>query len=284
MSSFVHLHTHSNYSLREGAAYVCDLAAAAAEMGCEALALTDHDGMYGAVRFTLACRGAGIRPILGTELEWGPGYHATLLAADARGWANLCRLVTEMHLSYGTARLAPGKRPRTSFERIAHFSEGVFALSGCNRGEIASLAAAGRTDEAQQAARRWLEVFGADRFAIEVTNHLEEGDALRTGRLNEIAKALGVRTAATNNVHYTTQKDGALHDILDCIRRIVPLSAVTAPRKNHEYWLKPPEEMARLHDGESIDAAAWVAKQCRYELPLGEFHFPDPIKTPSILG
>ncbi|MGH2810830.1 MAG: DNA polymerase III subunit alpha, partial [Actinomycetota bacterium] len=90
--------------------------------------------------------------------------------------------------------------------------------------------------------------------------------------------------AATNNVHYTTQKDGALHDVLDCIRRIVPLSAVTAPRKNHEYWLKPPEEMARLHDGESIDAAAWVAKQCRYELPLGEFHFPDPIKTPSILG
>ncbi|HVE75672.1 MAG TPA: DNA polymerase III subunit alpha [Actinomycetota bacterium] len=274
MPPFTHLHVHSNYSLKEGAAYVSDLAATAAGMGMESLALTDHDGMYGAVRFTLACRGAGIRPILGAELEWGEGFHAVLLAENAAGWSNLCHLVTDMHLSQRAQTLAPGRRPRTSFEQIAERSEGLFALSGCEKGEVAWFASLGRTDEADEAARRWLDVFGTGHFAIELSNHLLDSDVLRNQKLMDLASDLGVKTVATNNTHYVTPEDAVLHECLDCMRRIVALTSRTSPRKNSEYWLKPVSAMAELLPEESIDNTAWVADLCRYELPMGEFHFP----------
>jgi error-prone DNA polymerase len=270
---FVHLHVHSNYSLREGAARVEDLAVRAAEMGMGALALTDHDGMYGAVRFSQACRQVGVRPILGAELEWGEGYHAVLLARDARGWSNLCHLVTEMHLDERAQSLPPGRRPRTSFEAIARHAEGLVALSGCLRGEVPWLAALGRSEEAFDAARRWREVFGAG-FAVEVSNHLEPGDSDRNRILLEVAARLGAPVVATNNVHYVERSDAVMHDVLDCIRRIVALSPANAPRTNHEYWLKPGDEMARLHPEEAVAGAGAIAEACTYELPFGEFHFP----------
>jgi len=242
-------------------------------MGMDALALTDHDGMYGAVRFTLACNYFGIRPILGVELEWGDGYHAVLLAQNPKGWANLCHLVTEMHLEDRAQSLPPGKRPRTSFDAIARHSEGVFALSGCDRGEVSQQAALGA--DALPAARRWLDVFGTDGFAIELSNHLLPTDVLRNQRLIEIARSLGIRTVATNNVHYVNREDSMIHDLLDCIRRIVPLAPSTSPRGNAEFYLKSPAEMETLHPPEAIAGAQWVADRCAYELPLGEFHFPD---------
>jgi len=272
-TNFCHLHAHSNYSLREGAAPIRDLAEAAARMGMDALALTDHDGMYGAVRFTLACNYFGIRPILGVEIEWGDGYHAVLLAQNSKGWANLCHLVTEMHLEDRAQSLPPGKRPRTSFDAIARHSEGVFALSGCDRGEVSHQAALGA--DALPAARRWLDVFGTDGFAIELSNHLLPPDVLRNQRLIELARSLGIRTVATNNVHYVNREDSMIHDLLDCIRRIVPLAPSTSPRGNAEFYLKSPAEMETLHPQEAIAGARWVADQCAYELPLGEFHFPD---------
>ncbi len=273
---FVHLHVHSNYSLREGAARVEDLAQSAVAMGMDALALTDHDGMYGAVRFTLACKEAGIRPILGAELEWGDGYHVTLLTQNAKGWSNLCKLVTSMHLDQRSQSLAPGVRPRTTFDSLAKHSEGLIALSGCERGEIPWLLSIGQRDLALAATRRWLDVFGPERFAIEITNHLLEGDVLRTARLTKLAASLQLRTVATNNVHYVTPKDAVVHDVLECIRKIVPLTKQTVPRRNIEYWLKSPEQMAELHTPEAIEGARWVADQCGYEFALGEFHFPDP--------
>lgn len=273
---FVHLHVHSNYSLREGAARVEDLARSAAAMGMDAIALTDHDGMYGAVRFTLACKDAGVRPILGAELEWGEGYHVTLLAQNASGWSNLCRLVTSMHLDQRSQSLSPGTRPRTTFGSLAKHSEGLIALSGCERGEIPWLLSIGQRDLALAAARRWLDVFGPERFAIEVTNHLLEGDVRRTARLTQLAASFQLRTVATNNVHYVSPKDAVMHDVLECIRRIVPITRHTVPRRNCEYWLKSSEQMAELHTPEAIEGARWVAERCDYEFALGEFHFPDP--------
>jgi len=270
---FVHLHVHSNYSLREGAARVEDLATTAAELGMDALALTDHDGMYGAVRFSLACRKVGIRPILGAELEWGDGYHVVLIAKDATGWSNLCHLVTEMHLDERAQSLPPGRRPRTSFEAIARRSEGLVALSGCSKGDVAWLAALGRTEEAMAAAGRWREVFG-EGFAIEVANHLEEGDTARNRVLLEVARRLGAPVVGTNNVHYVEPSGSVVHEVLDAIRRIVALTPATAPRANHEYWLKPGPEMARLLPEEAIAGARAVAEAFTYELPFGEFHFP----------
>lgn len=243
-------------------------------MGMDAIALTDHDGMYGAVRFSLACREAGVRPILGAEVEWGDGFHAVLLAQNAIGWSNLCRLVTEMHLNERAQSLTPGKRPRTTFDSIARHSQGVFALSGCTRGEVAWYAELGRIEEANAAARRWRDVF-EDRYAIELSNHLLPGDALRNRRLFELARLINSRTVATNNVHYVTTQDSVMHDVADCIRRTVGLSAATAPRKNSEYWLKPTDQMCELHPQEAIDGSRFVAEQCRFELPFGSFHFPE---------
>ncbi|HLF69674.1 MAG TPA: DNA polymerase III subunit alpha, partial [Actinomycetota bacterium] len=273
MPQFTHLHVHSNYSLQEGAAYVDDLAQTAARIGLESLALTDHDGMYGAVRFTVACRQAGVRPILGAEIEYGEGFHTVLLAKDAIGWSNLCRLVTQMHLS-DTSRDARA-RPRTTFESIANHSEGLIALSGCARGEVAWYASLGRSDEAASAARRFVDVFGSQRFAIEVSNHLLEEDPLRIRRLRDIARDLGLRTVATNNVHYVGPQDAVLHDLADCMRRLVALTPASAPRRNNEYWLKSEAMMAQLHDPAAIEGAAWVAEQCAFEFDLGSFHFPD---------
>ncbi|HWD08518.1 MAG TPA: DNA polymerase III subunit alpha, partial [Actinomycetota bacterium] len=236
-------------------------------------ALTDHDGMYGAVRFSLACRSAGIRPVLGAELELANGYHTVLLAKDAKGWANLCHLVTEMHLDERAQSLPPGRRPRTSFAAVARYAEGLVALSGCLKGEVPWLAALGRAEEAEAAARRWREVFGGD-FAIEVSNHLEPGDGLRNALLLGIARRLGLTPVATNNVHYVEPADAVVHDVADAIRRIVALSAANAPRSNAEYWLKPGAEMARLHPPEAIEGARTIAERCAYQLPFGEFHFP----------
>ena len=252
-----------------------DLVERAAEMGMDALALTDHDGMYGAVRFTLACNHFGVRPILGTELEWGDGYHAVLLAKDKKGWANLCRLVTKMHLDSRAQSLEPGRRPRTSFEEIANHSEGLIALSGCDRGEVNWHVALGQTEIAAQAARRWLDVFGVQDFAIEISNHLRHDDYQRSRRLTELGSSLGANVVATNNVHYVDRSDAVVHDIADCIRRIVPLSRTTAPRENSEYWLKSESEMARLHTAAAIEMSRLIADRCEYQLPLGEFHFPD---------
>lgn len=252
-----------------------DLAERAAEMGMDALALTDHDGMYGAVRFTLACNHFGVRPILGTELEWGDGFHAVLLAKDKKGWANLCRLVTKMHLDSRAQSLEPGRRPRTSFEEIANHSEGLIALSGCDRGEVNWHVALGQTEIAEQAARRWLDVFGVQDFAIEISNHLRHDDYQRSRRLTELGSSLGANMVATNNVHYVDRNDAVVHDIADCIRRIVPLSSTTAPRENSEYCLKSEDEMAELHTAGAIETSRLIADRCEYQLPLGEFHFPD---------
>lgn len=272
--AFTHLHVHSNYSLQEGAAHVADLAQAGSRMGMQALALTDHDGMYGAVRFTLACRDAGVRPILGSELEWGDGFHAVLLAETATGWSNLCHLVTKMHLGERAQSLTPGKRPRTDLADIAAHSEGLFALTGCAKGEVPWFTSLGRDDEAKDALSRWLDIFGTDHLAVELSNHLLPEDNQRNRKLRELARKKGVRTVATNNVHYVDEQDAALHDAMDCMRRIVPLHRKTAPRKNNEYWLKPAEMMEALHPPEAIAATSWVAEQCRFEFDLGSFHFP----------
>jgi error-prone DNA polymerase len=271
---FTHLHVHSNYSLKEGAATVTDLAQTAASSGMEAIALTDHDGLYGAVRFTLACQEAGVRPILGSELEWGDGYHVTLLVKDAKGWSNLCHLVTEMHLSERAQSLEPGKRPRTTFEAIARYSDGLVALSGCEKGEVPWLMTTGRSDDARAAAKRWHGVFGED-FVVELSNFMRPEDRLRARNLHDLAKQTGLPLAATNDVHYTEESDAVIHEVLDATRRIVPLSRSTASRRNAEYWLKPEFDMALLHPQEALLGAAKVAERCTYQLPLGEFHFPD---------
>src|SRR5712692_10081053 len=151
--SFTHLHVHSNYSFLDGGSTIQALVERAQAVGLRALALTDHDGLYGAVRFHQATTAAGLLPILGAEMTLESGHHLVLLARHRQGFRNLCRVITDAQIAYGKGRA------RLSLETLARHREGLFVLSGCERGELAALLLAGKPGEARAAACRYREMF-----------------------------------------------------------------------------------------------------------------------------
>jgi error-prone DNA polymerase len=270
MSGFVHLHCHTTWSLLDGAISAEALPHLAAEAGFEAVAMTDHDALTGAVRFSRACREAGVKPIYGAELTLASGDHVTLVARDARGYGNLCRLISDAHLANERGR------PATTFEKIAGRAEGLFALSGCSRGEVARLAASGRIPDAVAAANRWREVFG-DAFRIEVFDHRGYGDWALRDRLLKIALETRIPAVATNDVHYASPEWAGVHELLHAVNAIVPLSRTQALRHTAEYHLKDAAAMRALFDDapEVCDATVGLAEACDFDLDLGSYHFPD---------
>lgn len=280
-SGFVHLHCHSTWSLRDGAIPAETLPYIARAQGFEAVALTDHDSLTGAARFARACRQAGIKPIFGAELTLGAGTaaaHVTVIARDAAGYANLCRLISDAHLSHER------DHPETSIEKIVARCEGLFVLSGCANGPVARLAAAGRMPDAISLARKWRNHIG-ESFRIEVFDHRGYGDRLLRDRLLKVAAEAGVAPVATNDVHYAQEEDAATHEVLHAIKEIVPLSRTTALRRTSEYWMKTPSEMRSLFADvpEAADETLAIADACGFDLDLGTYHFPD-VPVTSIGG
>ena len=270
MSGFVQLHCHSTWSLLDGAIPAETLPWLAAELGYEAVALTDHDALTGAVRFARACRDAGIKPIYGAELTLAGGHHVTAIARDATGYANLCRLISAAHL--GNER----GEPHTTFDAIAQRAEGLFVLSGCEKGEVARLAAAGTMPQAIEAARRLRNAIG-EGFRIEVFDHRGYGDRSLRDRLLGIAQSTGIPAVATNDVHYPSPQEASTHELLNAIRKIVPLSQTQALRSNSEYGFKAPQAMRELFADvpEVADETMRIADACDFDLDLGTYHFPD---------
>lgn len=169
-AGYVELHAHSSHSLLDGVPAPEELAAQAAACGMPALALTDHDGLYGAVRFVLAAREAGVKPILGAEVTLEDDSHLTLLAETRRGYANLCRLLTLAH------RGQPKGRARLAHRDLAAHAGGLIGLSGCRRGEIPRLLMAGEPERALEVARGYARLFGPECFFIELQRHYHPGD------------------------------------------------------------------------------------------------------------
>ena len=291
MSGFVHLHCHTTWSLRDGAIPAEVLPHLACGLGFEAVAMTDHDALTGAVRFSRASRDAGIKPIFGAELTLDPSgtgekgsgsatpiqapTHITVLAKDKTGYANLCRLISDAHLSHER------DQPNTTFDKLVERSEGLFVLSGCDRGEVARLAAAGRMPEAIDAARRWRAAIGAG-YRIEVFDHRGYGHRTLRDRLLGIANETGIAAVATNDVHYPLPGDAGTHELLHAIKDIVPLSRSRSLRKTSEYFFKTPAEMRALFADvpEACDETLRIAEACDFDLDLGVYHFPD-IPIPS---
>jgi error-prone DNA polymerase len=263
----------------------------AAERGFEAVALTDHDALTGAVRFSKACLTAGVKPIYGAELTLAPTPahsvrekpglarsetartkpdHVTVIARDAAGYGNLCRLISDAHL--GNER----GEPQTTMAAIMERAEGLFVLSGCRRSEVARLAAAGAIPEAMAAARRWRSAVG-DGYRIEVFDHRGYGDRTLRNRLLRIADATGIPAVATNDVHYSTEEGAGTHELLHAINEIIPLSKTQALRGNSEYHLKGPPDMRDLfHDAPDVcDETLRIADACEFDLDLGAYHFPE---------
>src|SRR5918992_192661 len=270
VSGFVHLHCHSSWSLLDGALPAEALAHLAAEAGFEAVALTDHDALTGAVRFSKACRDAGIKPVFGAELSLADGHHITVIAKNATGYGHLCRLISDAHLSNER------RQPTTTMEAIAALSDGLFVLSGCARSEIASLAAAGRFPHAVEAAHKWHRAIG-DGFRIEVFDHRGYGHRALRDRLLKVARLAGVAPVATNNVHYAIPEHAGTHEVLHAVRDIVPLSVTHALRNTSEYYLKSAPAMRELFDDvpEACDETLRIADACEYDLDLESYHFPE---------
>lgn len=280
MSGFVHLHCHTTWSLRDGAIPAETLPHVAAALGYEAVAMTDHDSLTGAVRFARGCRAAGVKPIYGAELTLKNGRHASLIARDETGYGNLCRLISASHLE--NERGDPG----TTMDAIAERAEGLFVLSGCERGDVARLAAAGRMPEAIETAKKWWDAVG-DGFRIEVFDHRTYGSRLLRDRLLGIAHETGIPAVATNDVHYATSRDAGVHELLNAIRAIMPLSKTQAQRQNSEYFFKAPGQMRALFDDHPkvVDETLRIAESCDFDLDLGTYHFPEvpipPGETPT---
>jgi error-prone DNA polymerase len=262
--SYIELHAHSAYSFLDGASLPEELAIRAAELGYPALALTDHDGVYGSLEFAHAAKAVGVRPITGAEATLADGSHVTLLVESPGGYANLCRLLTAAHAH---ERLNPRLDPTLLAER----HEGLVCLSGCARHGLAVRDA--------NAAARLASAFGRDRFFVELQRPYSRGDARRNATLRDLAAELGVRTIATGNVHAHHPRRIQLQDVLVAVKHRVPLEACEAERRgNEEIVLLPPAEVAVRFpdDPDAVRATVELAERLEFDLTqeLG-YRYPD---------
>ncbi len=227
--SYVELHAHSAFSFLDGASTPDELALRAAELGHEALALTDHDGLWGSMEFAQACRAQGVRPITGAELTvLAPGaappspgprancppdaFHLTVLVETATGYRNLCRLLSAAHAD-------DRERPALPLAELEERAEGLICLSGCARdGALAGRIARDEGAEAEALGRRLTAAFGPDRFRVELQRPFWRGDRARNRRLEALAGRLGVPCVATGNIHSHIRGRAALQDALVAVR------------------------------------------------------------------
>jgi error-prone DNA polymerase len=269
---YVELHAHSAYSFLDGASLPEEVALRAAELGYGALALTDHDGVYGSLEFAQAAKAFGVRPITGAEVTLADGSHVTLLVESAQGYANLCRLLTAAHA--GTR--IPGKErellePALAQEALEELNDGLVCLSGCARHGLAV--------RNPNAAAQLAQAFGRDRFFVELQRPFERGDARRNAVLRELAEALGVATVATGDVHAHDPRLTALQDALVAVKNRTSLDGCEAERRgNRESFLRPPGEIAELfpQDRDAVARAGELAERLRFDLneDLG-YRYPD---------
>ncbi|MFZ5899470.1 MAG: DNA polymerase III subunit alpha [Bacillota bacterium] len=284
MSSFVHLHCHTEYSLLDGAARIPDLVRSARELGMTSLAITDHGAMFGVVDFYNACRKEEIKPILGCEVYVATRtmqdkqagvddkqYHLVLLAENDEGYKNLLRLVS---LGYTEGFYY---KPRVDKEVLYRYHKGLIALSGCLAGEVAHFALQGEMEKARACAGEYRDIFG-DAFFLELQDHglKEQGPVNRA--LVDIGRQLGIPLVATNDVHYVRRADAEIHDILLCIQTGKTVLDNQRMRfDSQEFYLKSPEQMAAIF-GEipsSLTNTALIAERCRVNLGSETLHLPE---------
>jgi error-prone DNA polymerase len=246
--AFVDLHCHSAYSFLDGASLPEELAIRAAELGYEALALTDHDGLYGSLEFAHAAKAFGLRPITGAEVTLRDGSHVTLLVETPQGYANLCRLLTAAHAGTRLKEGADPSPPALDQRLLEKRNEGLVCLSGCAR--------RGLGVQSPNGAARLAKAFGRERFFVELQRPYERGDAGRNARLRELAQALGVQTVATGDVHAHDPARAPLQDALVAIGNRSSLEGCERERRgNHECVLMAPED-APLRFPDDPDAVA----------------------------
>ncbi|MBU2626228.1 MAG: error-prone DNA polymerase, partial [candidate division Zixibacteria bacterium] len=274
---YVELHTHSNFSFLDGAVHPEDLASHAARLGYSALALTDHNGLYGIVRFNHAAKLTGLKPIFGSEITLDNEHHLVLLAKDQKGYSNLSKLLTSANL-----KCKKGETKITEDDLVSH-CEGLIALSGCRLGEIPSLIFHGDDKQAEYIASKYREIFCDENFYLELQHHNLPAHEILCDKLSEMGKRLGIPAVATNNVHFTTPDGRRLQDILTCIKHHTNLDeAGGLLYPNPERHLKPPGAMILRFSNypETIENTMRIEEKCSFALEnlktiLPDFEVPD---------
>ncbi len=298
MANFVHLHVHTEYSLLDGLAKIRDLVAKAKELGMESLAITDHGTMYGAFKFYLAAKEAGIKPIIGMEAYMASRsrfdkqagldkdqYHLTLLAKNLVGYKNLMKLTTIAHLE------GFYYKPRIDMEVLKSHAEGLIALSGCLEGEIPHYLRVGEDKKAEEKARELSHIFPDGHFYLEIQSHPKiPVQATVNDKIVSLAQKLGLPIAATNDSHYIEPQDAEAQEILLCVQtqhtileKNRPLSMIDSP----DFYLKSPQEMEEAFGQypESLENTVKIAQMCDLELEVGQWilpHYPlEESETPA---
>jgi DNA polymerase-3 subunit alpha len=307
--SFVHLHTHTEYSMLDGAARIAETVAAAAADGQPALAITDHGNMYGVLDFYKECKGAGITPIIGTEAYMagssrherpvrrgriddtgGEGergeklyYHLTVLAESATGYRNLVKLSSAAYLE------GYYYKPRVDWELLERYHEGLIATTGCLGGVVLQALLAGETAEAKLLAGRLQDIFGPEHLFVELQDHGLVAQRQTNPMLVEIARSIKAPLLATNDSHYCRREDAVTQDALLCVQTG---ATIDDPKRfkfeGEEHYLKSAAEMRRLFAElpEACDNTLWVAERANVEIELGQpalprFPVPDEFTSGS---
>ncbi len=289
---FVHLHNHSEYSLLDGMLRISDGAGHPSDflkgLGAtpgNALAITDHGNMYGAMEFFFHAQSVGLKPIIGCEVYVTKGSrlerdkttnrsdngHMTVLARDEEGYRNLMKLVS------GSFTEGFYYVPRVDDDLLAKHAKGLVCLSGCIKSHISQACAAGRLDEAEKMAMRYSDILGKGNFYLELMDHnIPEEQAAMAG-LIELAKRTGLPLVATNDCHYLKKEDWEAHDAHICISTG---SLIDDPDRlkmtTHELYFKSPAEMVKLfsHTPEAVRNTLAIAEMCNLKVDTGKLHLP----------
>ena len=292
MPEFIHLHNHSEYSLLDGMLRISDghggpsdfLKSLAVHPG-NALAITDHGNMYGAMDFYFMANAAGLKPIIGCECYVAKGSrkdrdkttgrrdngHMTVLARNDVGYRNLMKLVSNAFLE------GFYHDPRIDSESLAKHAEGLICLSGCLKSHIARACAEGRLDEAQKIAMEYQDILGKGNFYLELMDHgIPEEIAAMAGLL-EVAKRTGIPLVATNDCHYQKKEDWEAHEAHVCISTGKTLDDPDRMKQTqHELYYKSPDEMIKLfsHTPEAIKNTLAIAEKCSIKIDTKTLHLP----------
>ncbi|MCA9563488.1 MAG: DNA polymerase III subunit alpha, partial [Myxococcales bacterium] len=277
MSDFVHLHVHTHYSLLDGLAKVPPLVSRAKELGMNALAITDHNNLFGAVEFQQYCERNGIEPIFGAQLnvihdqERRP-CHLVLLARDLTGYANLRYLVSRAHLDHGS------ERPHVELQLLAEHGQGLIALTGDLGGAIAQALLRNQTTQAHRILDEYIEIFGSDGVFIEIQRHEGLNEQAEVNqKLIQLSGDRNIPLVATADTHYVLPEHADGHAVLMCIgmdKRVDVEDLERLPVR--DLYLKSPEEMAELFSDlpEAIENTRAIAERCKFRIPLGEVFLP----------
>ncbi len=283
--SFTHLHVHTEFSLLDGSGKIKEMAAQAKKLGMDALAITDHGVMYGAIDFYRACLAEGIKPIIGCEVYVAPNsrfdkegsasderyYHLVLLAENDIGYHNLMKIVSR-GFTEGFYY-----KPRVDYELLKEYSEGIIALTACLAGEVAVMLRRNFYEEAKASALKLQEIFGVGNFFLELQDHgYPEQKSVNQGLLR-ISEETKIPLVATNDIHYTYDTDETAHDILLCIQTQKKVADEDRMRyAGGQFYMKSPEEMRELfpYAPEALQNTEEIAKRCNVTIESGQYKLP----------